>query len=139
MKYLLMSAPAVTSSRLRNVAAAAGPTHVDVAGHDGHVLEVQRGVDLVHEVERRGLVVVQREHQRQRAERLLSSGKVEDLLPALLGRPHAVGRENPDHRSAETRAGLDRITERSRVLVPEHDALGERVQAVHQLQLGVAA
>lgn len=73
-------------------AALAARTHVDVAGNDGDVLEVQRGIDLVHEVERRGLVVVQREHQRQGAERLLPSGQVEDLLPALLGRAHAVQR-----------------------------------------------
>lgn len=65
-------------------------THVDVEGHDGHVLEVERGVDLVHEVERRGFEVVQREDQRQRAERLLPARQVEDLLPALLRRPHAA-------------------------------------------------
>lgn len=63
-------------------------TYVYVAGHDGDVLEVEGRVDLVHEVERRGLEVVQGEHQRQRAERLLSSRQVVDLLPALLRRTH---------------------------------------------------
>lgn len=48
-------------------------TYVYVAGHDGDVLEVEGSVDLVHEVERRGLEVMQCKHQRQRAERLLSS------------------------------------------------------------------
>ena len=48
-------------------------THINVTGHDGDVLEIQSGVDLVHEVERRGFVVVQREHQSQGAEGLLSS------------------------------------------------------------------
>lgn len=86
---------------LRRHVAAAVRTHVDVRGHDGDVLEVQRGVDLVHEVERRGLVVVQGEHQCQRAERLLSSGKVEDLLPALLGRSHAMQRVKRDHSGQE--------------------------------------
>lgn len=59
-------------------------THVDVTSHNGDVFEVQRSVDLVHEVERRGLVVVQSEHQSQGAEGLLSSRQVEDLFPALL-------------------------------------------------------
>lgn len=85
-----------------NLAAApAGRTHVDVAGDDGDVLEVQRGVDLVHEVEWRGLVVVQGEHQRQGAERLLPSGQVEDLLPALLRRAHAVQRRNHTRRMSD--------------------------------------
>ena len=34
----------------------------DVVADDGDVLEVERGVDLVHDVQRRGLVVVQRKH-----------------------------------------------------------------------------
>ena len=45
-------------------------THLDVVCHDGDVSEVEGGVDLIHDVQRSGLVVVQREHQRQRAESL---------------------------------------------------------------------
>ena len=48
-------------------------THINVTGHDGDVLEIERSIDLVHEVEGGGFVVVQSEHQRQRAEGLLSS------------------------------------------------------------------
>lgn len=81
-------------------------THVDVTGDDGDILEVQRGVDLVHEVERRGLVVVQREHQCQGAERLLSSGQVEDLLPALLRRAHAVGGGPDPSERTHTKGGV---------------------------------
>ena len=43
---------------------------LDVVGDDGHVPEVERGVDLVHEVQRRGLVDVQGKDQCKRAERL---------------------------------------------------------------------
>ena len=45
-------------------------THLDVVCDDGNVSEVEGGIDLVHDVQRRGLVVMQRKHQRQRAERL---------------------------------------------------------------------
>lgn len=82
-----------------------GP-YLDVVGDDGDVLEVKGGVDLVHDVQRRGLVVVQREDQGQGRERLLAAGQVGDVLPRLLGR-------------------ADR----------EDDALAERVQRIHQLQL----
>lgn len=63
-------------------------THIDVAGHNGHVLEIQSGVYLIHEVQGRGLKVVQRKDQSQRAQSLLSSRQVIDFLPALLGRTH---------------------------------------------------
>ena len=64
--------------------------HLDVVGDDGDVLEVERRVDLVHDVERRRLVVMQREDERQRAQRLLAARQVRDVLPRLLERPHAV-------------------------------------------------
>ena len=68
------------------------------------------GVDLVHDVERRRLVVVEREDEGERAEGLLAAAEVGDALPRLLGRPHA-----------------------------EDDALGEGVERVDELELGVAA
>lgn len=49
--------------------------HLDVVGHDGHVLEVQRGVDLIQHIQRRGLVVVQGKDQRQGAQRLGAGGE----------------------------------------------------------------
>ena len=83
---------------------------LDIVGHDGDVLEVEGGVDLVHDVERRRLVVVEGEDEGERAERLLAAAEVGDALPRFLGRPHA-----------------------------EDDALGEGVERVDQLELGVAA
>jgi len=65
-------------------------THLDVVGDDGDVAEVQRGVDLVHDVQRRGFVVVKGENQRQRAQRLLAARQIGNLLPGLLGRSHAA-------------------------------------------------
>lgn len=82
----------------------------DVVADDGHVLEIQSGVDLVHDVQRRRFVIMQGEDQGQRRERLLTARQVGYVLPRLLGRPDA-----------------------------EDDALTERVQRVDQLQLGVTA
>ena len=44
---------------------------LDVVGHDGDVLEVQGGVDLVHDVEWGGFVVVESKYERQRGQGLL--------------------------------------------------------------------
>lgn len=55
----------------------------------GHRVPTQRCVNLVHDVERRGLVVVQRKDEREAGERLLAAAQVGDVLPTLLGRPHA--------------------------------------------------
>ena len=38
---------------------------LDVVGNDRHVLEVQSGVDLIHKIQRCGLVVMQREDKCQ--------------------------------------------------------------------------
>ena len=46
---------------------------LDVVGHDWDVLEIQGGVDLIHDVERGGLVVVEGEHQGQWGQGLLST------------------------------------------------------------------
>lgn len=56
------------------------------------------------------LEVVQREDESEGRQRLLPPGQVGDVLPGLLGGPHA-----------------------------EHDALAERVEGVHQLQFRVTA
>lgn len=63
-------------------------THIYVAGHNGHVFEIQGSVYLVHEVQRCGLKVMQCKDQSQRAQGLLSSRQVIDFLPALLRRTH---------------------------------------------------
>ena len=57
---------------------------LDVVADDRDVAEVERGVDLVHHVQRRRLVVVEREDEREAAQRLLAAGEVADVLPALL-------------------------------------------------------
>ena len=82
---------------------------LDVVGHNRDVLELEGRVNLVHDVEGRGLVVMEREHQGEGGQGLLTSGKVGNVLPGLLGRSDT-----------------------------EHDALSEKVKAVHQLELGVA-
>jgi hypothetical protein len=61
-------------------------THLDVVGDDRDILKVQRGVNLVHHVERRRLEVVEGEDQRQRAEGLLSTREIGNVFPALLRR-----------------------------------------------------
>ena len=83
---------------------------LDVVGHDGDVLEVQGSVDLVHHVERGGLVVVESKDQGQRRESFLAAWQVGNVFPGLFRGPHA-----------------------------KHDALREGVQRVHKLQLRVAA
>ena len=61
---------------------------LDVVGHDGDVLEVEGGVDLVHDVEWGGLVVVEGEDESQGGQGLLATRQVADVLPRLLGRSH---------------------------------------------------
>ena len=62
--------------------------HLNVFCDDGHIFVVHSSVNLVHEVERHGLVVVQGEHQSQRAQCLLFSAQVGNILPALFQRTH---------------------------------------------------
>ena len=61
---------------------------LDIVGHDGDVLEVEGGVDLVHDVEWGGLVVVEGEDESQGGQGLLATRQVADVLPRLLGRSH---------------------------------------------------
>lgn len=77
--------------------------------NDGDVLEIERGIDLVNDVNGRRAELVERENERQRRERLLAARQIGHVLPALLGRSHA-----------------------------EHDALSERVERVDELEIGVA-
>ena len=82
----------------------------DVVGHNGNVLEVQGSVNLVHDVERCWLVVMESEDQGERGESLLSSREIGDVLPGLLGRPHT-----------------------------EHYSFSEWIETVHQLELSVSS
>lgn len=66
-------------------------THLDVVGDNRDIFKVQRGVNLVHHVERRRLKVVEGENQRQRAEGLLSAREIGDVFPALLRRANLDG------------------------------------------------
>ena len=59
---------------------------LDIVGHDGDVLEVEGGVDLVHDVEWGGFVVVEGEDESQGGQGLLATRQVADVLPRLLGR-----------------------------------------------------
>ncbi len=47
-------------------------TYPNVTGYDGHISEVQRSVDLVHDVEGAGAVVVKTEYECQRRQSLLT-------------------------------------------------------------------
>ncbi|KAI6756206.1 hypothetical protein HG530_011942 [Fusarium avenaceum] len=49
-----------------------------------YVSEIQRGIDLVHDIQRSRLVVVQGENESQTAQRLFTTRKVADVLPTLL-------------------------------------------------------
>ena len=48
-------------------------SYLDVVTDDGDVLEVQGSVDLVHDVERVGLELVEGKDQRQGTQRLLTA------------------------------------------------------------------
>ena len=50
---------------------------------DGHIFKVQRGVNLVHDVEGRGFVMMQGEDERERRQRLFPAAEIGDLLPSL--------------------------------------------------------
>ena len=54
-----------------------------------YVSEIQRRIDLVHDIQRRGLVVVQRKDQSQAGQRLLAARKIADVLPRLFRGHHA--------------------------------------------------
>ena len=60
---------------------------LDVVGHDGDVLKIEGRVNLVHDVERGRLVIVESEDERQGRESLFSTGQIGDVLPRLLWRP----------------------------------------------------
>ena len=52
--------------------------------NDGDIFEVERGIDLVHDVKGRGFVMMQREDERERGERLFSAAQIRDFLPRFL-------------------------------------------------------
>ena len=64
--------------------------NLDVVGNNGDVLEVQSGINLIHDVQRCWLVMVKGKDQSQRAQCLLASWQVWYVLPRLLGRPHTA-------------------------------------------------
>lgn len=43
-------------------------------GTGTHVSEIQGGINLVHDIQRRRLVMMQRKHERKTAQRLLATG-----------------------------------------------------------------
>ena len=68
--------------------------NLDVVGNNGDVLEVQSGINLIHDVQRCWLVMVKGKDQSQRAQCLLASWQVWYVLPRLLGRPHTAQTDN---------------------------------------------
>jgi len=83
-------------------------TIFDVISNNRNVAEVKSGVNLIHEVQRRGFVDMQSENQSEGTQRLLASRQIGDVFPALLGWHDT-----------------------------EDDTFGERVHAVNELQLGI--
>jgi len=59
---------------------------LDVAGDDADIAKVERGIDFIHDVQWRGLVVVQREHEGKRGQGFLAAREVGDDFVRLLGR-----------------------------------------------------
>ena len=76
--------------------------NLDVVSNDGDILEVESSVDLVHDVEGCRFVVMQGKDQCQRAQRLLSSWQVGDVLPRLLGGTHAGHKRNKENVNASS-------------------------------------
>ena len=66
-----------------------GFPYLNIMTDDGDVLEVQGGVNLVHDVERRRLVVMQGEDEGEGGKRLLAAAQIRYLFPSLLGRSDA--------------------------------------------------
>lgn len=58
-------------------------------------------IDLIHDIQRSGLEVVQCKYKRQGAECLLASAQIGNVLPALAGRPHA------EHNPLRTKDGSE--------------------------------
>jgi hypothetical protein len=102
---------------------------LDVVRDDRNVPEIQRGIDFVHKVQRSRLdtkdfsprsfgqssgsphlVGVKSEHQRKRAQSLLSTGQIGDIPPTLFRWHHA-----------------------------EDDTFREGIHTIHQLKFGVSS
>lgn len=54
--------------------------------HSSYIPEIQRSINLIHDVQRCRTINMQRKNQRQRAKRLLTTRQVADILPAFLRR-----------------------------------------------------
>lgn len=94
-----------------------GQVYLDVVCYNGHVLEVQSCINLIHEVEWRGAEIVQRKNKAQRAQSFLAATEVGDVLPRLSGRPtrstvHAqsVLAVQPRNMHLQSRAAIQRNT-----------------------------
>lgn len=46
-----------------------------------YISEIQGSINLIHDIQRRRLIVMQREHQGQTTQRLLTTRKIGDVLP----------------------------------------------------------
>ncbi len=80
----------------------------DILGDNGYVLEIKRCVNLIHDIQWRRLVVVQREYKSERRQGLFTTGKVLNMLPGLFRGTNG-----------------------------EDDAFVEGVESVEELELGV--
>lgn len=60
---------------------------LNVVGHDRNILEVQCGVNFVHDEQWCRLEVMEGKDQRQRQQSFFAVGQVADILPLLIGRP----------------------------------------------------
>lgn len=83
---------------------------LNIVSNNAHVSEIKGSIDLIHHIQRSGLVMVQSEDQGERRQRFLSSTKVADILPGLLGRTNA-----------------------------EDNTFREGIEGINQLQLGITA
>lgn len=59
---------------------------LDIRRDDGHVSEIQSRVNLIHDVQRRRLIMVQSEDEGERREGFLAAREVGDVFPGFLGR-----------------------------------------------------
>lgn len=65
-------------------------TYLNIMSNNGDILEIQSSINLVHDVERSRLKLMQGKHKGQGAESLFSSRQVTDVFPTLLWRTNTA-------------------------------------------------